>query len=81
MQLMANLTEQKMKATLTFDLPEDQYEYEYTLNAARYKDALRDIMQLMRQYDKHNNFDEPTAEAFYKLYDEMAHIVEGLELH
>ncbi len=29
-----------MKATLTFNLPDDAVEYEYTLNAARYKDAL-----------------------------------------
>ena len=70
----------KMKATLTFNLPDDQYEYEYTLNAARYKDALSDIMQLMRKTDKWNEYDESAAKAFYELYDEMAKIVEGLEL-
>jgi hypothetical protein len=70
-----------MKATLTFDLPEEAVEYEYTLNAARYKDALSDIMNLMRKKDKWNNYDGMTAEVIAELYDEMCEIVEGLELH
>ena len=70
-----------MKATLTFNLPEEAVEYEYTLNAARYKDALSDIMTLMRKKDKWNNYDGMTAEVIAELYDEMCGIVEGLELH
>lgn len=70
-----------MKATLTFNLPEEAIEYEYTLNAARYKDALSDIMTLMRKKDKWNNYDGMTAEVIAELYDEMCEIVEGLELH
>lgn len=70
-----------MKATLTFNLPEEAVEYEYTLNAARYKDALSDIMTLMRNKDKWNNYDGMTAEVIAELYDEMCEIVEGLELH
>jgi hypothetical protein len=70
-----------MKATLTFNLPEEAVEYEYTLNAARYKDALSDIMTLMRKKDKWNNYDGMTAEVIAELYDEMCEIVEGLEIH
>lgn len=70
-----------MKATLTFNLPDDAVEYEYTLNAARYKDALKDIMTMMRNKDKWNNYDGMTAEVVAQLYDEMCEIVEGLELH
>lgn len=70
-----------MKATLTFNLPEEAVQYEYTLNAARYKDALSDIMNLMRKKDKWNNYDGMTAEVIAELYDEMCEIVEGLELH
>lgn len=70
-----------MKATLTFNLPEEQVEYEYTLNAARYKDALSDIMNLIRKKDKWNNYDGMTAEVIAELYDQMCEIVEGLELH
>lgn len=70
-----------MKATLTFNLPDDAVEYEYTLNAARYKDALSDIMQLMRKADKWNDYDEKTAEVVANLYEQMCDIVEGLELY
>jgi hypothetical protein len=70
-----------MKATLTFNLPEERVEYEYTLNAARYKDALNDIMNMMRKKDKWNYYDGMTAEVVAELYDEMCEIVEGLELH
>ena len=70
-----------MKATLTFNLPEDQVEYEYTLNAARYKDALSEIMNMMRRKDKYNDYDGMTAEIVGQLYDDMCEIVEGLELH
>ena len=70
-----------MKATLTFNLPEDQVEYEYTLNAARYKDALSEIMNMMRRKDKYNDYDGMTAEIVGQIYDDMCEIVEGLELH
>ena len=74
-------TKHKMKATLTFNLPDDAVEYEYTLNAARYKDALSDIMSMMRKKDKWNDYDGMTAEVVAQLYDEMCEIVEGLELN
>lgn len=69
-----------MKATLTFNLPEDAVAYEYTLNAARYKDALREILDMMRKKDKWNDYDGMTAEVVAQLYDEMCDIVEGLDL-
>ena len=70
-----------MKATLTFNLPDDAVEYEYTLNAARYKDALSEIMRMMRKKDKWNDYDGMTAEVVAQLYDEICEIVEGLELN
>jgi len=69
-----------MKATLTFNLPEEAVEYEYTLNAARYKDALSEIMNMMRRKDKYNDYDGMTAEIVGQLYDDMCEIVEGLDL-
>ena len=71
----------KMKVTLIFNLPDDAVEYEYTLNAARYKDALSDIMSMMRKKDKWNEYDGMTAEVVAQLYDEMCEIVDGLELN
>lgn len=81
MEKLDNQTKNKMKATLTFNLPEEAVEYEYTLNAARYKDALSEIMNMMRRKDKYNDYDGMTAEIVGQLYDDMCEIVEGLELH
>lgn len=68
----------KMKATLTFNLPEDEVEYSYTLNAARYKDALKDIMNLMRNEVRYGNHDEPTQDALEVLYEQFGKIVYDL---
>jgi len=57
-----------MQATLTFNLPDDQFEYDYTYNAARYKEALKDIMNIMRNEVKYGNHDEGTCEIIDNLY-------------
>jgi hypothetical protein len=67
-----------MTATLTFELPDDQYEYDYTLNAARYKDALTDIMNIMRNEVKYANHDEITHEVLDNLYVQFGEITGGL---
>jgi cobalamin biosynthesis protein CobT len=71
-------TKQKMKATLTFNLPEEQIEYNYTLNAARYKDALKDIMDLMRREYKYGEHVEEVSDKIADLYDRFIEITEGL---
>jgi hypothetical protein len=68
----------KMTATLTFELPDDQYAYNYTLNAARYKDALTDIMNVMRNEVKYGNHDEITHEVLDNLYVQFGEITGGL---
>jgi hypothetical protein len=67
-----------MTATLTFNLPDDQFEYNYTLNAARYKDALIDIMDIMRQEYKHGEHDVDVQTKIAELYDTFGEITEGL---
>ena len=67
-----------MKATLTFELPDDQYEYNYTLNAARYKDALSDIMDMIRNEVKYGNHDEATHEVLDNLYVKFGEISHDL---
>ncbi len=67
-----------MKATLTFSLPEEQVEYEYTLNAARYKDALKDIMDMMRREFKYGENSEEVEGKIAELYDRFIEITEGL---
>jgi hypothetical protein len=67
-----------MKATLTFNLPEEEIEYNYTLNAARYKDALKDIMDLMRREYKYGEHDELVSDKIADLYDRFIEITQGL---
>lgn len=67
-----------MKATLIFDLPEEEIEYNYTLNAARYKDALKDIMDLMRREFKYGENSEEVEGKIADLYDRFIEITEGL---
>ena len=67
-----------MIARLTFNLPDDQVAYDYTLNAARYKDALIDIMDIMRQEYKHGEHDVDVQTKIAELYDTFHEITEGL---
>jgi hypothetical protein len=73
-------TQETMKATLTFNLPDDQYSYDYTINAARYKDALQDIMNIMRNEVKYGNYDEGTCEVIDNLYMQFGEVVGDLLL-
>jgi len=68
----------EMKATLTFNLPDEQVEYNYTLNAARYKDALKDIMDIMRTEYKYGEHDGDVQGKLAELYDTFYEITEGL---
>lgn len=43
-----------MKAILKFNLPDDQEEYEYAVNAPKMYNALWEIKQLIRSKVKHN---------------------------
>jgi hypothetical protein len=67
-----------MTATLTFNLPDDQYEYNYTLNAVRYKDALSEIMDAMHNEVKYGNYDKPTNEVLANLYEQFVEITDNL---
>ena len=80
MKLDNQIKPNNMKATLTvtFNLPEDQVAYDYTLNAARYKDALKDIMDLMRYEYKHGEHDGDVQTKIAELYDTFFEITEGL---
>jgi hypothetical protein len=53
-------------------------EYEYTLNAARYKDALKDIMDFIRREYRGGEHNNETAERLVYLIDTFTEITEGL---
>jgi hypothetical protein len=48
------------------------------LNAARYKDALEDIMNIMRNEVKYGNHDETTCEVIDNLYMQFGEITGNL---
>ena len=69
-----------MKAILEFELPDDQEEYEYAVNARKMYSALWDIKQLIRSKLKHNSDNLTDAELkqweiihdeFYVILDEQ----------
>jgi hypothetical protein len=68
----------EMKATLTFNLPDEQVEYNYTLNAARYKDALEDMMDFIRREYRQREYNNETTETLAFLIDTFTEITEGL---
>lgn len=43
-----------MKATLSFNLPEEQTEFELALAAGRYSDVIWGFAEKLRQRDKHD---------------------------
>lgn len=65
-----------MKATLTFNLPDDAYDYTTAINAPHYRSALEDLANLLRSKTKYapdSQSDEISAlyddlrEAFYQI--------------
>lgn len=57
-----------MKATLTFDLPEEREEFELATRAAAFMLVLHDFDQHLRSQMKYN--DQLSAEQF-KIYDDL----------
>jgi hypothetical protein len=66
-----------MKVMLRFDLPEDQHEYDVTMQASRTQSFLWDFSQQLRNWYKyHNDFTDASdaldkiREEFYRLLNE-----------
>lgn len=47
-----------MKATLTFDLPDEVFEHEHALNGWRYHAAIHAFAETLRQHRKYMDLDE-----------------------
>jgi len=61
------------KATLTFDLPEEQYDFEQAVNAGKFRTVLWDLDQFLRNKTKYasNDTTEEQLTAYYALRDEL----------
>ena len=60
-----------MKATLTFNLPEDNHEFQAAVNGKEYYNALFEIKEQIRQIWKYREF----TEGQYDLIDEIYTLV------
>lgn len=69
-----------MKATLEFNLPEEQDDYQYAMNGVRYSIALRSIMDnVFRPARKHGYPDEELNELIETLGEQGRKLVSLLE--
>jgi hypothetical protein len=55
------------KATLTFDLPEDQYDFKCSINGSKYLVTLQDVYNAFRSKAKHEKA-ETTWDDAYELF-------------
>lgn len=59
---------QKMKAQLTFNLPEEQEEFETANNGWKYQSVLWDLNEFLRSKMK---YDDKITDVQYDIYDEV----------
>jgi hypothetical protein len=60
-----------MKATLTFNLPDDQTEYEVAIQAPRVQSFLLEFSQQLRAWYKYHNDFKNGGDALNKIRDEF----------
>lgn len=58
-----------MKATLEFNLPEEQEEHRIALNGGLYRSCIEEVREIMRRYRKHADFRDVFAEDVFKALD------------
>lgn len=64
-----------MKAKLTFDLPEDKYEWENVVNANNMYCAIWEIQQEIRRVWKYGELTEGQFEIVQQIYDKVNEII------
>ena len=60
-------TNQKMKATLRFDLREDQHAFECAINGVKYFDMIDEMRQHLRSLEKYQDLTEEQYEIIGKV--------------
>jgi hypothetical protein len=58
-----------MKATLEFNLPEDQSEYDMAINGQKFYTVIWDMKQHLRGKVKHGDLPEGEHKAYDEMYD------------
>lgn len=72
-----------MKATLTFDLPEETDEHETALNGWKYLACLQDIQEHVRKLVKYKEMSSPAHNEVLGIRDKLTEILNsrGVELY
>jgi hypothetical protein len=65
-----------MKATLEFDLPEDNTDFQSAINGHNYKSAIWDFDQLLRSEMKYKELSDETYQAYKWCRAELRKILE-----
>lgn len=74
----ANLT--AMVGTLTFNLPEEQEEFEHAQNAHKYRSALQEFDNHLRGQLKYCELSDQEREIYERLREKLAECCCGLDL-
>ena len=69
-----------MRATLSFSLPEEQYDFETANNASRYKSSLFDLDCYLREKIKYCDLPPEKEEVYQEIRDKLHEILGGLEI-
>lgn len=70
-----------MKATLEFDLPEDNKDFQAAINGHNYKSAIWDFDQLLRSEMKYKELSDETYQAYKWCREELRKILEQDNLY
>jgi hypothetical protein len=65
-----------MKATLKFNLPEDQSEFDQAINASKYHSVIWNLDQWLRSETKHGMLPEERDEAYQDIRQKLHEIME-----
>ena len=61
-----------MKATLTFDLKEDQHEFDCAVNGMKYHDTLYEVQQHLRSLEKYQDLTQEQYDIVGKIREWLA---------
>ena len=64
-------TNQNMKATLTFDLTDDQHSFDCAINGKKYYDILDEVRQHLRSLEKYQDLTQEQYEIVCKIREWM----------
>jgi hypothetical protein len=69
-----------MKATLGFNLPEDEEQFNIFIHAESFQRALHEIMEFLRKKTKYSNLTEKERTIYNEIQDKLYDILKDLNI-